>query len=390
MRKSLLFLAFALIFACGSVSAQQVVEITGMTGTYPLGDLTDVQLNSVSNPHVLTIGFDGTTAVGGPSGNFLTTNNFLIHGDANWQYITSSRTDLCLRPIDDPAGDLSPSVTCQHLGWQKAGNSGDPNFGNPGAATKEAVSFPTIPTITMPAGNASGIDTVGIQLGLTAASDAGWNPGINPVGNALTFTFETVTADDGKFICIDSVSQPLGAWQWAPIGGTAFGPDYDNGLGNGDTRCWEVYAVPNLGPDITNCPTNYSFSHCVTGQIVFEATDPDGPGVDPDGWVVEGTSTAGGSFTGNTWTWSGADPGNYTLVVHATDDASAPGPSCTVNVEVTNAPPTIECPTGFVTVPLDATKSQTVVTDDDCDLLTVSVIGYDGPLANPTDRKSVV
>ncbi|MBU0983974.1 MAG: T9SS type A sorting domain-containing protein, partial [candidate division Zixibacteria bacterium] len=69
---------------------------------------------------------------------------------------------------------------------------------------------------------------------------------------------------------------------------------------------------------------------------------------------------------------------NLTLVVSVSDGVNAPV-ECTVELSFTNQGPTITCPAGPVTISTGDTKTQTVVTNDDCDALTVSVISAIDP-----------
>jgi hypothetical protein len=378
MRKLSIFLTLALVLAVGSAFAQTaVVSISQVDGEFAPGQLSP-------GPAAIHINYDGTGQrcyePGSPPthGNWIYTNGFIIHGDADWVGVTSERTATNQRQLVE-AGPMSFTTGIVNSLWLKTGGSGDPAFGSPGSALTESGGVTSGPI----GGNATGSDTVGILVGLTGTGAAdGWNTCTDPSADRYLFNFETLPADVGKFICFDTIKAPLGAWEWV-AGAELVVPTYDNGDGNAGTKCWEVFIPPNQPPVFDLCPDPVSFSHCEVGTFTVHATDPDTP---PDNPVTYNLVSGPGAVDANTgvWTWSNPDQsGNFVVEIEACDGATPPACSstnCITNVTVTNAGPSITCPGGSVTVPTGIEKCQTVVTNDDCDVLTVEVlagVGFD-------------
>lgn len=239
MSKLSIFIILALVVMFGSAFAQtSEVSIGTVTGS-----LSDDQLIAGADI-AIEIVYDGTGLrayePGSPPthGNWIYTNGFLMHGDAEWGGITSQRLPDAQRLfVETPGGPMNFTTGIVNSWWYKAGNSGDPTFGTPGAAHGEA----TGTTFSGPStGNTNGNDTVGVLVGLTGtAADDGWNTVTHPVSSRYEFQFSTLEADTGKMICIDSVTTPLAAWEWV-AGVDLVVPTYDNGLGGLGTRCWTV------------------------------------------------------------------------------------------------------------------------------------------------------
>jgi hypothetical protein len=378
MRKLSIFLTLALVLVCGSSFAQ----ITGLVYIGDVtGDFSPTQFQVGQSP-TIRIDYDGTGLrgyePGSPPthGNWIYTTPFIIHGDGDWGQVISRRLTDAQRQLVE-AGPMSFTTGIVNSLWLKVGGSGGPTFGAPGSALGEGAGQVFSGPI---GGNGTGSDTVGILPGLTATGAAdGWNPATHPVSQRYRFELGVMdVADAGKFICIDTITQPLGAWEWAGgLAGELVGLDYDNGTGSGDTRCWEIFEVPNLGGVITNCPGNYSFSHCAVGTFNFDGEDADDiptPG-GPVTFHFAAGNDAGGTLDPNTgvWTWAGApQSGNFTLAVEARDGLGMAGAACVVNVTVTNQAPSITCPAGPATVSVGSPKAQTVEVDDDCDVLVVT------------------
>ena len=269
MRILSICLALILVSICGQASAQtSVVSVGTVTGELSPGRL------DAGQPVTMRINLDGTGQTGlqppdGPPfthGNWIFTHGFIFHGDADWGGIVNQRLTLAQRALVE-AGPMTFSTGIINRWWYKQGGTGDPDFGSPGTANPETpgttFSGPTT-------GNLTGTDTVGILVGLIAISaEDGWNPDINPTGPFYEFQFSTLLADHGKFICLDTISQPLASWEWSS-GLELVTPSWDNGLGNDATRCWEVID-PNA-PD----PSNLLLSE---DTLFFAATlgDPNPP-----------------------------------------------------------------------------------------------------------------
>lgn len=121
---------------------------------------------------------------------------------------------------------------------------------------------------------------------------------------------------------------------------------------------------------VTNCPEQYSFSHCGLSLIDFEAT-----GVGPIRFELVSGPGQIDPETG-LWSWSGEtvpQAGTDAIGVRVSDD-NGPGAICTVDIEVTNQAPSILCPAGVKTIWSGQASSQTVQLDDDCDELTVTIL----------------
>lgn len=219
--------------------------------------------------------------------------------------------------------------------------------------------------------NEYGVD--GLLADSTAYAGVGLdkNKGIYDGWDATSFEviIQSRIADHGKHICIDSTwTPPGGTWKWAAL--TPGFPDILPGWSG--IKCWVIYEVPDLPPEIVNCNDldNYEESHCEVLTRTFVAVDPDS---DPANIEYELADGPGGidPVTG-VWSWNTA-PQTYigTITVHAKNTLGPNtdwGPDCEINIEATNAGPTITGGCGVnTTVQTGELKSVLLTADDDCD-----------------------
>jgi hypothetical protein len=183
----------------------------------------------------------------------------------------------------------TPTIGCEALEsfiehYDKTGGTGNwvvtPSVG----PIEECFTSNTIddPYTSQPAGgNVSGTDTVGFYHGAVATSAVGYPGGTS--GVALTVEFTSSLSDGGKRICFDRTTQ-IQAWEWAAPGyplndGRDF-PNWDNGLGEDDQRCWilagvnSVYISDITGsiPDHDLSATQLQAGTTHTLEITYDAT----------------------------------------------------------------------------------------------------------------------
>jgi hypothetical protein len=108
-----------------------------------------------------------------------------------------------------------------------------------------------------------------------------------------------------------------------------------------DTKCWTVAPIPNMPPEITNCPLQLTKDFNESFSYQFLATDEES-----DDITFAKVSGPGGVTEDGLWTWSPScgDVGeSFTLVVCAGDamHACPGGGLCTVDIVVTNDAPVI-------------------------------------------------
>jgi hypothetical protein len=261
---------------------------------------------------------------------------------------------------------------------------------------------------TQPGPSTGLLSRVGYSLATLDVTGTGGFLGGATNGIALTLQFQTLLADAGLTMCVDSVNgKATVAWEWADAGPALDDrPNWNNGLGVSGPRCWELFEVPNLPPlwckaDGTPAGSDLEqdldgnavpFNHCAQGSFTLCATDPDPAQCNPPGTgavvysFAPGFETGYGSITGNQWTWSGPtvpQAANVDIQFLVEDAcAAANAEPFTLHVTTTNNAPTIACP-GTTTVSIETCKTVNVVTDDDdvCDALTVTVLpghGADG------------
>jgi len=227
----------------------------------------------------------------------------------------------------------------------------------------------------------AGADSVGFS-GATSNPSVGLHDGWDDVGYRIPFG-PTTPPDDGKTICLDSsFTPPGGTWKWPTVSGgcgTVY-PDWDG------PHCWTLYDLTIPPPEITNCPANFTFSHCDVGTYDFNASAPDG-----DPAIIEFELISGpGSIDPNTgvWTWSGGTVPQSGFdvievaakVVNSTNQGF--GPSCIVNIEVTNTGPAFTAGCGSSAIAQMGRYKPVADMDaaDDCDILVYSVIDAGGAI----------
>ncbi len=167
--------------------------------------------------------------------------------------------------------------------------------------------------------NGTGKDTIGFG----GAALAG--PGI-PDGtiNEAAWYVETTPDTDGDTLCLDSVTvyPPGNPWIWSVVGMGTQTPAWAGAV------CYHVYFVPDLCPDIVNCPPDtIHWDKCVLFVLDLNAVDPEGS---PISWRVEDDGGLTGlSVDGNgvvTFQPNDSHVGNcYTVTIEAYDAAHGSG-----------------------------------------------------------------
>jgi len=235
MRKLSIIITLALVMTFGSAFAQ--------TSTVRLGNVTnEISPTELFADSTITLDFIYEAGDAPTTNKYIYSNNFILHGDADWGALTSTRLTLAQLALVE-SGVMHFGTTVFHRWWAKTGGTGDPNFGAPGSGTDEV----GISAGPMP-GNVSGTDTIGVLYALAATSaDHGWDMVAHGDGPRYQWQFTTSAADIGEFICVDTVSQPLGSWEWSS-GVVLINPLYDNGNGGDGDRCWEVTTLTSITP----------------------------------------------------------------------------------------------------------------------------------------------
>jgi hypothetical protein len=206
----------------------------------------------------------------------------------------------------------------------------------------------------------SGADTVGLGGNSKQPASNGIPDGFDEIVYQLSTSVDN--AQDGLHLCIDSSYYPPGGeWLWSTDTGV-FGdvvPAWDG------PHCFTIYNVPNLPPEITNCPVGPTFDHCDLATIDFDALDDEG---DPYTFVL---AAGPGSIDANTGMWSYqptlADLGGIQITVNANDGQDGPG--CVVDISFTNAAPsfTAGCGANVVKSIGDIATAQMTAAANDCD-----------------------
>ena len=351
MNRLSFFLTFILVLALvgGNTFAQSGCEFTvsNVTG------LASGKLNAKIPTHTYTIhGASALTCADSPCYN--TVNGFIIYSPDG---ATFDNLDAAFLPAWDA------------MTWTQVfinGFLGNMNQGQCQSNTPGVLSPSTKPI------SSGGLDAALAFNGVSFNPLQGWPSPF--AGDVFDIQFDVRTIDDGLHICLDSTfTPPGGSWKWASLaGGNPVYPDFNSSQG---AYCLEIWDVPNLPPDVID-PTagNYSFNHCVVGTIDFDAVDPES-----DTPIEFAISSGPGIIDINSgvWSWSGGSvpqQGADVLQVYAKDPTGSGtfGPVATVNLTVTNDPPTIDCPGILVTAPADDATCQVVHVTDDCDNLTLS------------------
>jgi len=213
---------------------------------------------------------------------------------------------------------------------------------------------------------------------------AGMQPG--PLQAMVTADFVPGgTAGEIAHICIDSLFvPPAGNFVWVDALGGAHTPDVVWPVGD---RCFPVTDARNFCPAwAAGNPTSMSTSHCTPGNVVLNVTDVE---QNPADFALNALNGGGGTATvtklsGTSCRVSYApvagDVGLAISIVVDVWDAYNPQGGCetfTVNVTVTNNPPTIDCGLAYNPVgkgnPL--VKTDIVGDDDDaCDVLEFTLV----------------
>ncbi len=349
MRKLSIFLTLVLILTFGQAFAQVCdIQIVNVAGSWD--DLGVVKLNNGQTIQV-TMHLNNSCGVAGEGYN--PSNAYLMWSPdgTDWGYTKGSWL----------AGWTGLSWTktfLNHFEWT----------GTEWVKTADSVTGSHAITAAAIAGDSTGVLFAGISFdpgcGLATGSDI----------DGYTIEFTTPSAEGGT-ICLDTGFVPGGVWKWANAGGDIF-PEWTG------QQCWTVEQMPNE-PPVVSGPTNYSFNHCDGGVIDFTADEAENDV--PYVWeIVSGPGVINSTANKTArWEWTGPSvpqSGNPTLVVRAKDNFGTNhwGNEFTVNLTVENEGPSIVCPTERITVQAGATDTyQTVVTDDDCDALTITA-SYSG------------
>ena len=157
-----------------------------------------------------------------------------------------------------------------------------------------------------------------------------------PDGNSMVafkITLPISCADVGQQVCIDSAFYPPGgSWLWSTTAGS-FVPDWDG------PHCYWIAKVPNLPPQITNCPGALGGDHCDVMTFDFDALDPE---ADPFTFSL---NSGPGMIDPNTGVWSYApvlaDVGVSLAIQVDAKDGFGTGAPCDVNLTFTNQAPAL-------------------------------------------------
>ncbi len=314
--KSTLLISLSVICSTGVLAQDGLISIDNITHDYGPGCL------STGGTHEVSIRYDlfANQPPGDPPLYWVGSNGFEIYSPdgANWGYLQGSRGPL----VVTADGRSFISVWEKHFYfdgtvWTQTGDGGlDPAPGSGGIGTRAGFFLATFDVMT----------------------DGGYIGGLDD-DIALTLEFQTLHADSGLHICIDTCDQ-ITAWEWT--NGDEDFPIWDNGLGVDGPRCWELVFIPNksrMGPDWCMgqtsdalmvgsctqasywlCAESYIPSGCdaVSPTFTFSTLPPYNDGnhgsVDP---------------TSGQWTWSGptVQPGAYSIEFQAFDGTDfAPTP----------------------------------------------------------------
>ncbi|MFH1686329.1 MAG: T9SS type A sorting domain-containing protein [bacterium] len=185
--------------------------------------------------------------------------------------------------------------------------------------------------------------------------------------------FFSVTTDvlvDGAHFCIDSsYYPPSGTWLWAGPGGGV--PTW------GGPYCWDVGIPPNFPPEIVDCPSAYTGSHCTGFSDNVGATDAEGDPI-TFGLTGPGSLTDHGNGTATySYTPSLGDVGSAVVAtVEACDQFGCSDPDCVITMNFTNQAPVCTYATGPFPVGMGNPFTKTLTGDAvDCDPFTFSVTG---------------
>ena len=317
-RTTLVLFLMLLVVAAG-ISAQThlgSVSIDGVTN-----QLTSTRL-SAGSTHVASIRYNFTPL---SAGWWNGANAFELYSPDGADWVDLAYT---LGPV---VTGLGPSVVKFRKYYTSADN---------GVTYTQTAMFGS----TQPGGSSGADSRVAYSLAIADASGlggyAGGSGGTN--GIALTLQFQSLIADEGKTICVDTVNGAgTVAWQWTSASLSDY-PAWDNGLGVNGPRCWAIGACPNMPPQWCNGTIgNVSFAYCRTGSYNLCAIPScDGPLeyslVPPYNDGNYGTIDAQTGL----WTWSGptVPPGGAVEIpFQVSEQGSSPFEPFTLRVVTTTA-----------------------------------------------------
>ncbi len=242
--------------------------------------------------------------------------------------------------------------------------------------------------------NRFGVDGAGADTfayaGVTFSPTGGVPAGFDDV--AFGFTFISNLADSNLTICVDSVTNfpPTNVWIWsnADITQADVLPTWSG------EECFTVFNVPDLPPDITNCPTNVTGSVCETLTETFQGFDAEGSPFTFE--IVSGPGAIDANSGVYTFSPTNADvlASPITVEVAARDGVTGVlGPVCQFDLVVTNTAPSItNCPGSNLTgvVGKDATTDLDAADPDVCQTLAWSVVGGSAAGVASVDANGVV
>ena len=171
----------------------------------------------------------------------------------------------------------------------------------------------------------------------------GYSGGTN--GIALLLEFYTLPSDDGRTICLDTVSgRGTTPWEWT-TGSEVDLPQWDNGLGSNGPRCWAIGSCSPLPPQwCSETSGMVEFAYCEQGSyqlcaivgncspssVLYSLAPPYDDGnhgsVDPQSGL---------------WSWSGpaVPPGGfYNIEFRAFDGSDYTPVSFILHVQITTEP----------------------------------------------------
>ena len=339
MKRLSFFLAFVLLFAAGNAFGQCAVVVDNVSAEYDDGGTPSLV------PGNCNVDFRMQSDLGcADSPAYNVNNGFKL-------YFPDGATATNINSGFLPAWD--------GMSWTSQFNN---FFIGPDPITADPSTFSPTPAPVDAGGNAVAASFSGVSF--TPAN--GFPSPFDDVTYTMQFT--TNIADAGLSICLDSsFTPPGGTWKWASLagGGDVFaawaGP-----------FCWVINQPPNFPPEFDAYNPNETFDHCGVASIQFTATDTES---DPFTFAMVSGPGAVDANTG-LWTWNTLPQSGFFTIVLSVCDGFGCGTNASVNIEVTNAGPTITCPATATTISVGATKTQTVVTTDDCDVVAVTVLDY--------------
>jgi hypothetical protein len=357
MKRIPLLIALVLIFSFGLTFGQAAIHVNTV-GLYNNGGTPSV---GIDKPVTFEISYENnlpgdTLWVAG------STNGFQVYGPDVFQTVVATWADI------SDAG---------HTGW-------DTEYDVPVTPINIFKNFfDGVKSITHRSCDGLGADTVTLATSINYY--LGFPPGYND--NVMDINTMVSNLDDTlNQLCIDSAFwPPSGTWMWAPGGVPAW---------NGPL-CYDIFVIPHLPPDMTDCPADYSGDHCtgVTEQFEMVVYWNDGDqasnprfattvgNITTDVINYGVADTDGNGFGTFTFTPSLADVGAPVVVTVSSLDDTGPGMGapCTYSMNFTNVGPTfVGCPTEIINVGMGNCKTVTLVVDDvDCDPTTMSLVGPD-------------